>query len=192
MTKKISIALVAITALNVNVYAKDWFIGTDVGNSKMNYVVKGISSVKDNSDGNHIGITVGKYINDNVRIGASIYTYKEDKGVDVSNQEIGLDYLFGTSAFKPLIGIGIANFSFKESGFVAEGFNKDTIKLSGIGYGLKAGALYEINKNFDFEFGYKYMKHSKKDKITYVPTSTEVSIESKNLSAWYVGLTYNF
>lgn len=181
MTKKIGLTLSIAILLNTNMYAKDWFVSTEIGQAEINgkYSSTPLSGNFE-SDNNYVGLTVGKYINDNVRVSGSIYKYDEDSGVSIDHQEIGMDYLFGKSQFKPLLGIGVSNLSYKEAG----------LKLSGIGYGLKAGALYEINDKVDFEFGYKYMFFDEKDTIDV--GGIPVTFKADDAQAIYVGLTYNF
>ncbi|MEJ5168869.1 MAG: outer membrane beta-barrel protein [Arcobacteraceae bacterium] len=181
MTKKVGLTLAIATVLSANVYAKDWFIGTEVGKAEINGKFSSTPlSGSFESDNEYVGITIGKYITNNIRVSGSIYEYNEDSGVKIEHQEVGMDYLFGNSQFKPLLGIGVSNLSYKESG----------LKLSGIGYGLKAGAIYEINDKIDFELGYKYMFFDEKDTIDV--GGIPVTYKADDAQAIYFGLSYNF
>lgn len=196
---KKSLVLVGLLVASSSVFGaeKDWFVGMEIGHSTMDYsyTYSGYTtrSGTEDTSGGHQAIKLGKYFGNNIRASLSLFRYNEEADVDVNTQTLGIDYLIGDGAFKPFIGVGISRFTYKETGF-GSGYSKDSIELKDTALGIQFGGLYEINKNWDIEAGYRILKTNGSDTVTYTPTNPDlkIAIESDDSKQWFIGVNYNF
>jgi outer membrane protein W len=190
--RKISAVVAILAGVGVNANAGDWFIGAEVGHSEMD--VKASSSYRSIStevDGSHQALKIGKYLDNNIRVGAMVYRFNEDDDVDVSAQSIFADYLFGNEKLKPFIGVSVMNFKYKATGLGAD-FSKNDIQLDGLSFGGQFGLNYEINDKVNFEAGYKILNTNFSDEVKYLPTGTNIKFETDTINSWYFGVNYRF
>ena len=190
--KKVAIISTVALAFAASSFAGDWFVGAEIGHSE----IKGkattqYGSLNLDADGGHQAIKIGNYINENVRVGGSVYRFNEDDDVDVSLITVGVDYFFGHDTLRPFIGVHVGNLEYKESGAPST-YSKSSIELDSTVYGLGFGLNYKVNKNVELEGGYKFLKTDGKDTLTYIPTNTVINIESDDAKSWYFGVNYRF
>lgn len=197
--KKKSLVLAGMLLIGSSAFAqeKDWFVGMEVGHTEVGatttYSGYTTGSKSSDQDGAHQSIKVGKYFGENIRAGLVLTRYNTETDVSVNSQAIAVDYLFGNEAFKPLIGASISKFKYEQSN-LCTGYSKQTLELSDTAFGVHFGGLYEIAKNWDFEAGYRIIKNSASDNVTYTPTNPDLktNVDSSDVKAWYLGFNYNF
>ncbi len=160
MKKIIAGTLTTLGLLALQAQASEgMYIGLDVGNTEADFTAKAPSvgySESFEDDGGSQTLKVGKYLDENSRVGLFYQNVNAD-GADVGILGVGYDYLIGKEPLKPFFGAILGYGSYD-----LEGYDVD---ISGLVYGIQAGLNYEININFSVEGGYRIMKSNMDDSI---------------------------
>ena len=196
MKKSLFVVGLLFASTNLLASDNDMFVGVEVGNTKANFKASVPSigySLSESDDARHQGIKLGKIFNSS-RVALSIQGYNETDGVSVSSQAISADYFLVNGIFKPFIGLHLAHFSYEKSGLIALGYDSDKISASDTALGFQFGGLYSINKQIDFEAGYRItnLDATGSNSITASGTVYPVDFVVEDAKAWYVGLNYKF
>lgn len=187
--KKITLAVLLASGL----MAADsgMYVGFDLGKTKLeakyNYQDTAFpadnESGKESDDGTSGTLKVGYYLNNNNRVYASVHMANMDY-VDMRNFGVGYDYLIGSSALKPFVGV--------MAGYTKNNIGEDDEKIdvNGMYYGAQLGVNYALNNNFALEAGYRYMKSNADDEWTDGTASSKEEFDY--ISNWFVGINYKF
>ncbi len=202
MLKKFAFAsLVASSA----VFAGDFFVGVDVGSSKATFDGSTSGSVtkygttrtfnestSSDDSGGAQGLKVGYYLNDNNRIYATAGRVNVEDAA-AYNYGLSYDFLIGSSALKPFVGIGIGYVSVKTDDVFSGVLKKDSFDLSNMAYSARVGLNYKISKNLEAEASYQYSKVGGEDSSSYVAyPALNVKMELDKIASWQIGLNYRF
>lgn len=158
------------------------YIGFSVGNAELKTSV-GIGDFESKHDDTHYTATLGQYISENSRVSIS-YTYVEPTG-DVENSDsVSLAFDF----IAPVVDNTISLYAGPVVGYTrleeeASGMKLD---LSGMHYGVQAGAIVRIIDNIEIDGGYRYLVEEGEDSILGVDMSAD------NLRMLYVGVNFRF
>lgn len=158
------------------------YIGFSVGNAELKTSV-GMGDFESKHDDTHYTATLGQYIGDNGRVSIS-YTYVEPTG-NVENSDsasLAFDFIL------PVIDDTLALYVGPVVGYTrleeeASGMKLD---LSGMHYGVQAGAIVHIIDNIEIDGGYRYLVEEGEDSILGVDMSAD------NLRMLYVGVNFRF
>lgn len=185
------IALAVLLASGLMAADSGMYVGADIGKTKggikYNYQDTAIpannESGKDSDDGVSETLKVGYYLNSNNRVYAAIHISNMDY-TDTRNFGVGYDYLIGSGALKPFMGV--------MAGYTKNEISDDdiTIDVDGMYYGAQLGVNYGLNENLSLEAGYRYMKSNADFDIASGTESEKVEIDY--ISNWFVGVNYKF
>lgn len=176
------VALAALLTSGLMAADHGMYVGLDLGNTTydLKASVGGIS-VTDSADDGAQTLTVGYYLDKNIRLSAFFQNINTSGGTSRS-YGIGYDYLIGDSALKPFVGPILGNASSKA--------DDARINLSGAVYGAQIGLDYAINNNFSIEAGYRYMKTNMNDTVKVL--GTDIKVEVEETRNWFIGALYKF
>lgn len=158
------------------------YIGFSVGNAELKTSV-GMGDFESKHDDTHYTATLGQYIGDNGRVSIS-YTYVEPTG-NVENSDsasLAFDFIL------PVIDDTLALYVGPVVGYTRLEEESAGVKLdlSGMHYGVQAGAIIRIIDNIEIEGGYRYLVEEGEDSILGVDMSAD------NLRMLYVGVNFRF
>jgi len=202
-----------------NTDAGKWFIGigmtngsgttsvTDSGRySYYNYpYTSGVygSSTDYDYDSDSIPLTLGFITSSNNRAKISVQTINAKTSDGSKNKLEGIDFDFDwtfdsakDSKITPYIGLGLGSYSVKDS---AQYF-VDNEDLKGVSVNFNAGILYNVDKNLEFELGYKHKTITWQDVTynSYCLVNNRTSHCSgklegeEQLNSLYIGANYKF
>lgn len=185
------IALAVLLASGLMAADSGMYVGVDIGKTrgevKYNYQDTAVpadnESGKDSDDGTSGTLKVGYYLNSNNRVYASMHI-ANGQYTDTRNFGIGYDYLIGSSALKPFVGVMVGSTKNEISD------DDETANIDGMYYGAQLGVNYVLNNNLSLEAGYRYMK-SNAD-YDWVDGTESEKVELDYLSNWFVGVNYKF
>ena len=158
------------------------YIGFSVGNAELKTSV-GMGDFESKHDDTHYTATLGQYIGDNGRVSIS-YTYVDPTG-NVENSDsasLAFDFIL------PVIDDTLALYVGPVVGYTRLEEESAGVKLdlSGMHYGVQAGAIVRIIDNIEIEGGYRYLVEEGEDSILGVDMSAD------NLRMLYVGVNFRF
>lgn len=158
------------------------YIGFSVGNAELKTSV-GIGDFESKHDDTHYTATLGQYIGDNGRVSIS-YTYVEPTGNVENSDSASLAFDF----IVPVIDDTLALYVGPVVGYtrLEEESAGMKLDLSGMHYGVQAGAIVRIIDNIEIEGGYRYLVEEGEDSILGVDMSAD------NLRMLYVGVNFRF
>jgi opacity protein-like surface antigen len=158
------------------------YVGLSVGNAELKTNV-GIGNFESKHDDTHYTGTIGQYLNENHRVSLS-YTYVEPTGNVQNSDSASLAYDF----IGPIIDKTFAVYMGPVIGYtrLEEESYGMKLDLSGMHYGVQAGAIIRIIDNIEIDGGYRYLIEKGED------TVLGVGVDADNLSMWYVGVNFRF
>lgn len=158
------------------------YIGFSVGNAELKTSV-GMGNFESKHDDTHYTATLGQYIGDNGRVSIS-YTYVDPTGNVENSDSASLAFDF----IVPVIDNTLALYVGPVVGYTRLEEESAGIKLdlSGMHYGVQAGAIVRIIDNIEIEGGYRYLVEEGEDSILGVDMSAD------NLRMLYVGVNFRF
>lgn len=158
------------------------YIGFSVGNAELKTSV-GMGDFESKHDDTHYTATLGQYIGDNGRVSIS-YTYVDPTGNVENSDSASLAFDF----IVPIIDDTLALYVGPVVGYTRLEEESAGVKLdlSGMHYGVQAGAIVRIIDNIEIEGGYRYLVEEGEDSILGVDMSAD------NLRMLYVGVNFRF
>ena len=101
---------------------------------------------------------------------------------------IGYDYLFKADNIQPYLG------AFAGIGKLDLGATDVNFSDSGMVYGVRAGAIFNITKNIGLEVGAAYAKTDVKPEVSMHDGADRVNLwlEVDDVTSYYIGLNYKF
>lgn len=158
------------------------YIGLSVGNAELKTSVD-IGNFESKHDDTHYTGTLGQYINENSRVSLS-YTYIEPTGNVQHSDGVSLAYDF----ISPVVDNTVALYVGPVIGYtrLEEESAGMKLDLSGMHYGVQAGAIVRIINNIEIDGGYRYLIEDGED------TLLGVNVSADNLRMWYVGVNFRF
>lgn len=158
------------------------YIGFSVGNAELKTSV-GTGDFESKHDDTHYTATLGQYIGENGRVSIS-YTYVDPtKNVQHSdNASLAFDFIVPVikDTLSLYVGPVVGYTRFEQE---VAGVNLD---LSGMHYGVQAGAIVRIIDNIEIEGGYRYLIENGEDTIL------GVDVNADDLRMMYVGVNFRF
>ena len=145
------------------------YIGLEFGLAKQTWDVSKPNTGNETAKQTYKTLKIGKYF-DNQRVSLNFDSS--------SNIGVNHDYLFTfeDSKFTPYLGTGLY---YTKS-------NYEYSKSSGIFIPLVIGSIYKLDKDFDLEFGVRYIID------TYEYTSSTLQYKSESQTNYFVAINYNF
>ena len=181
--------MIATLAVSAQTMAADWFVGGSIGYGFNDIKSTAGSNLKDPDSPIKYDLRAGAYINDNARIYGS-YSYGNDDAShnsvknELTEQQflISADYIFGSGAIKPFVGVslGATNSEFEVSG--SNGFKDDDTSFA---LGGQVGLLYKAS-SWDFELGYRHIWHDNEIR------QNNIKLENTNSGVIYGAVNYRF
>lgn len=180
MKKILLVALLAGSGLMAS--ANVPYIGFSVGNAELKTSV-GVGDFESKHDDTHYTATLGQYIDDNGRVSIS-YTYVDPTGNVENSDSVSLAFDF----IAPIMDNTVALYVGPVIGYTHLEEESAGVKLdlSGMHYGVQAGAIVRIIDNIEIEGGYRYLVEEGEDTVLGVDVSAD------NLRMLYVGVNFRF
>ena len=180
MKKIVLVALLAGCGLMASTNVP--YIGLNVGNAELKTNV-GIGNFESKHDDTHYTGTLGQYLSDNARMSIS-YTYVEPTGNVQNSDSVSFAYDF----IGPVVDNTLALYVGPVIGYtrLEEESAGMKLDLSGIHYGVQAGAIVRIIDNVEIDGGYRYLVENGED------TLLGVDVSADSLRMWYLGVNLRF
>ncbi len=219
-----SVLAAACIAASSSAMAGDWFAGTAIGTVKQDISVKqdgekatypSDRDVAGKLDDPGFGaLRLGKYLNENVRVYATLGTgsveasesgalpgisYKETYSVENRELSFSADYVdnvFGMQTTQYFVG-GTLGMNQMEAEFkgayqvsnVAQS-EKGSKKDNALMYGVQLGLIQELGEHFSAELGYRYTKMN--NAVTFNVDGDQHKFKLKDQKLTYLAINYRF
>jgi len=185
-----SLLLLSNSSLMAMQTNSSWFGGIDIGISKVSAIGNaGINTIELESSSLYEGLKFGKKF-DSSRVYFNYNYYNSDQNSELNSFGLTYDFLIKEDApFIPFLGLNLSYQQYEEKGLTTD-YNKKSLDVSGLSYGINIGALYTINKNIDLELGTKINKLTGSDDVTYLSNNAEIDADLAIHS--YLSVNYNF
>ena len=173
-----------------------YFLGAGAERGDANYKVNGSSSsgtivnVSDDMTDTSLKLKAGVIIDKTHRISVSHANFNAEN-TDLRIILGNYDYLIPiNNDFRLLAGVHVGNGEYKETNIDGLG----EAKISGLVYGAQVGAIYDITKNIEFEFGLAYTKYNVDKSISGTESGVDydAKIEFEDSTAMFAGINYKF
>jgi len=175
----------------------DFFIGANLGTIKSGATLSGTAtydgnnisgSASDSDRDTNINIKAG-IVNNNNRYSVQTGKLYDEGEVSYTSTTLNYDRLFTeTSGFTPFVGVHIGKGKFEVYGW----------ETTSTDYGIQAGVLKDLNKNFQFEAGLRYTKSNASFYVNEAGTDNgkayniNATLEADDATAMYIGVNYKF
>lgn len=211
MFKKIISLTLISSALSFSTatMANDWFVSAHAGKAfqktDFNAAQENIDGYDINNEPPILGLSGGLFINNNMRVYASIEGGKDSDRFEIRNTRdkakinnlgfsLSADYVHNVpslSSTQFFVGGTVGYNEMKaelETEWPSGRRESDSNKDRAMNYGLQLGLIQTFNQNFSAELGYRYKIMNNSVKLF----DDDVEIKQKNQQLAYVGLTYRF
>jgi hypothetical protein len=173
------LVLIAVFASALMSEENGFYIGVDAYKTRSNITVSnGVASEKQNMTRNAKTFKAGYYLSKQGR--ANIYYQRSDSMDDTKGSlyGAGYDYMIGTYALKPYLGIllGYSKYS------------QPNVTINGAFIGANIGLNYSFGENFSIEGGYRHMFSDAEGDFA----SSLSKAKADSLKNWYLGANYKF
>ncbi len=196
MKKSLIVASLLLAGTSA-VAQSEYFIGANLGTIKSGATLSGTAtydgndisgSASDSDRDTNINIKAG-IINNNNRYSIQTGKLYDEGEVTYTSTTLNYDRLFTeTNGFTPFAGVHIGKGKFEIYGW----------NTTGTEYGIQAGVLKDLKKNFQFEAGLRYTKSNASFSVNEAGTyngkayNINATLEADDATAMYIGINYKF